>query len=233
MATGTTTTLLPHLRANLPYDPLRDFETVALICSFPNVLVVRPELPAKDLGELIALLRANPGKYSYASSGYGASPHLSAEWFKLLTQTDILHVPYTGSGPALPALLGGHVDMMFDTMPSVWPLVQQGKLRALAVTTADRVPFVAELPAIAEVLPGYDVTSWLGIVVPTGTPADIRAKLSEQLLQWTQDPAIVQRLRDLGAVATGKTAEEFSAYMLRDYQKWQRVTRETGIKLGN
>jgi tripartite-type tricarboxylate transporter receptor subunit TctC len=233
MATGTTTTLLPHLRGNLPYDPLRDFETVTLICSFPNVLVVRPEIPAKDLGELIALLKANPGKHSYASSGYGASPHLSAEWFKLLTRTEILHVPYTGSGPALPALLGGHVDMMFDTMPSVWPLVQQGKLRALAVTTAERVPFVSQLPAIAELLPGYDVTSWLGIVVPAGTAAEIRAKLSSQLMQIVRDPAIVQRLKDLGAVATAKTAAEFSAYMLRDYQKWQRVTREIGIKLNN
>src|SRR5436190_371771 len=121
-ATGTTTTLLPHLRANLPYNPMRDFDAVSLLCSFANVLVVRPEVPARTVAELIGLLRANPGKYSYASSGYGASPHLSAEWFKLITKTDILHVPFTGSGPALPALLGGHVDMMFDTMPSVWPL---------------------------------------------------------------------------------------------------------------
>ena len=121
-------------------------------------------------------MRAEPGKFSYASSGFGASPHLSAEWFKRLTKTDILHVPYTGSGPALPALLGGHVDMMFDTMPSVLPLVQEGKLRALGVTTAERVPFLPDLPAIAETLPEFDVTSWLGIVVPAGTPADIRAQ---------------------------------------------------------
>src|SRR5436190_14861036 len=110
-ATGTTTTLLPHLRRNLPYDPLRDFDAVSLLCSFANVLVVRPDLPARTVSELIALVRASPGKYTYASSGFGASPHLSAEWFKLMTKTDILHVPYTGSGPALPALLGGHVDM--------------------------------------------------------------------------------------------------------------------------
>ena len=108
-ATGTTTTLLPHLRRNLPYDPLRDFDAVSLLCSFANILVVRPDLPARTVGELIALVRANPGKFTYASSGFGASPHLSAEWFKLMTKTDILHVPYTGSGPALPALLGGHV----------------------------------------------------------------------------------------------------------------------------
>src|SRR5262249_58427131 len=127
--TGTTTTLLPHLRSDLPYDPLRDLAAVTLLCSFPNLLVVRPEVPARSISELIALVRANPGKYSYASSGFGASPHISAEWFKLITKTDILHVPFTGTAPPLPALLGGHVDMMFDTLPTVLPLVQQGKLR--------------------------------------------------------------------------------------------------------
>jgi tripartite-type tricarboxylate transporter receptor subunit TctC len=149
-ATGTTTTLLPHLRSNLGYDTLRDFDAVSLVCSFPNMLVVRPELPARTLAELLALVRANPGKHTYASSGFGGSPHIAAEWFKLLTKTDILHVPFTGSGPAQPALLGGHVDMMFDTMPTVWPQVQAGKLRALAVTSAERVPFVPDLPSIAE-----------------------------------------------------------------------------------
>lgn len=231
LATGTTTTLLPHLRAKLPYDPLRDLEAVALICSFPNVLVVRPGIAAKNVSELIALVKANPGKYSYASSGYGASPHLSAEWFKFLTKTDILHVPYTGSGPAQPALLGGHVDMMFDTMPTVWPLIQDGKLRALAVTTAERVPHAPDLPALSETLPGYDVTSWLGIMVPTGTPPEIRAKLSAQLLQIMNDPTMIARLRELGAVVTAKPADEFTDYIMRDYQKWQRVTRDTGIKL--
>ena len=233
VATGTTTTLLPHLRSNLPYDPMRDFEPIVLLCSFPNILVVRPEVPAKSVAELIALVRANPGKYSYASTGYGASPHLAAEWFKLMTKTEILHVPFTGSGPALPGLLGGHVDMMFDTMPSVWPLVQSGKLRALAVTTAQRVPFVPDLPAIAETLPGYDVNSWLGIMTPAGTPADIRSKLETAIRQIVQNQAMVQRMKELGAVAIGASATDFAAYMLKDFQKWQRVTHDTGIKLNN
>jgi tripartite-type tricarboxylate transporter receptor subunit TctC len=214
VATGTTTTLLPHLRSNLPYNPLRDFEAVTLICSFPNILVVRPDLPARDVRELVALLQANPGKFSYASS-------------------DILHVPVTGSGPAQPALLGGHVDMMFDTMPSIWPLVQDGKLRALAVTTAERVPFVAELPALSELLPGYDVTSWLGIMVPAGTPAEIRTKLSDQLQQIVKDPVIVQRLREFGAFVTSQAPNEFTTYVERDYRKWERVTRELGIRQSN
>jgi tripartite-type tricarboxylate transporter receptor subunit TctC len=182
---------------------------------------------------LIALVRASPGKFTYASSGFGASPHLSAEWFKLMTKTDILHVPYTGSGPALPALLGGHVDMMFDTMPSVWPLVQEGKLRALGATTAARVPFVPDLPAIAETLPGFDVTSWLGIMVPAGTPLEIRSKISAEVEGFLREPAVVQRFKELGAVAASSTPAAFAAYVKRDFEKWQRVIRDTGIKLAD
>lgn len=233
-AVATTTTLLPHLRSDLPYDPLRDFAAVTLVASFPNLLVVRPAVPASDVRQLIELLRAHPGKFSYASSGFGASPHLSAEWFKLITKTDILHVPFTGSAPALPALLGGHVDMMFDTMPSVLPLVQEGRLRALGVTTAERVPFLPNIPAIAETLPDFDVTSWLGIMVPAGTPAEIRARIAAPLAQFIREPAVVARLRDLGAVAAKpNTPEEFAAWIRKDYDKWSRVIRETGIKLGN
>jgi len=233
-AVATTTTLLPHLRRDLPYDPLRDFEAVTLIASFPNLLVVRPAVAANDVRQLIDLLRANPGKLSYASSGFGASPHLSAEWFKLITKTDVLHVPFTGSAPALPALLGGHVDMMFDTLPSVLPLALEGKLRALGVTTAERVPFLPNIPAIAETLPDYDVTSWLGIVVPAGTPAEIRARIAAPLTEFIREPAVVQRLRELGAVAAKpNTPQEYAAWIRRDYEKWGRVIRETGIKLGN
>ena len=142
-------------------------------------------------------------------------------------------MPYTGSGPALPALLGGHVDMMFDTLPSVLPLVQEGKLRALGVTTAERVPFLPDLPAIAETLPEFDVTSWLGIMVPSGTPADIRARIAAPLATFVQEPAIVARLQELGAVAAKiSTPQEFDAWIRRDYDKWGRVVRETGIKIG-
>jgi tripartite-type tricarboxylate transporter receptor subunit TctC len=231
---ATTTTLLPHLRNDLPYDPLRDLAAVALIASFPNLLVVRPAVPANSVPQLIDLLRANPGKYSYASSGFGASPHLSAEWFKFLTKTEVLHVPFTGSAPALPALLGGHVDMMFDTLPSVLPLAQEGKLRALGVTTAERVPFLPNVPAIAETLPEYDVTSWLGIMVPAGTPAEVRAKIAAPLRELITDPATARRFQELGAVvAKPNTPEEFNDWIRRDYEKWRRVVRETGIKLGN
>ncbi len=233
MATGTATTLLPHLRSDLPYDSLRDLVAVTLIASFPNLLVVRPGIPAQDVAALIALLRATPGKLSYASSGFGASPHLSAEWFKRLTKTEILHVPYTGSGPALPALLGGHVDMMFDTLPSVLPLVQEGKLRALGVTTAGRVPFLPDIPAIAETLPEFDVMSWLGIMVPAGTSAAVRARIAAPLAKFVREGAIVKRMQELGAVASPiVTPQEFDAWIRRDYEKWRRVVQETGIRIG-
>lgn len=231
MATGTTITLLPHLRSDLQYDPLRSFAAVSLIASFPNLLVVRPGIRAKDVTSLVDVLRAAPGKYSYASSGFGGSPHLSAEWFKRLTKTDILHVPYTGSVGAVPALLGDHVDMMFGTLPAVLPAVQQGKLRALGVTTAERVPFLPELPAISETLPDFDVTSWLGVVVPAGTPADIVAKLAAPLATFVHEPKVVRRMQDLGAVAaTIATPPQFDAWIRKDYENWRRVVQETGVK---
>jgi tripartite-type tricarboxylate transporter receptor subunit TctC len=194
-------------------------------------LVVRPEIPAHSVRALIDLLRANPGKFSYASTSHGASPHLYAEWFKHLTKTDVLHVPFTGSGPALPALLGGHVDLMFDTMPSVWPLVQEGKLRALGVTTAERVPFLPDLPAIAETLLGYDVTAWLGLMVPVGTPRAIRLKIATEALALARDAAFVNRLKDLGAVVIAKDPDAFADHIRSDYEKWRRVIQDTGIRL--
>ena len=220
--------------STVQYDSQKDFLPISLIGTSPLVLAGKRELPANTTDDLLKLLRANPGKYSYASSGFGASPHLSAEWFKLVTETDVLHVPFTGSAPALPALLGGHVDLMFDTLPSVLPLVQEGKLRALGVTTAERVPFLPNIPAIAETLPDFDVTSWLGVVVPAGTPAEIRARIAAPLADFIREPAVVARLRDVGSVAAKpNTPEEFAAWMRKDYDKWGRVVRETGIKLGN
>lgn len=231
IGTGTTTTLLPHLRRDLPYDPRRDLAAVASIASFPNLLVVRPTIPATNVRSLIDVLRAAPGKFTYASSGFGGSPHLSAEWFKRLTKTDILHIPYTGSVGAVPALLGDHVDMMFGTLPAVLPPVQEGKLRALGVTTAQRVPFLPDLPAISETLPDFDVTSWLGIMVPVGTPVDIRAKIAEPLAKFVREPAVVKRMQDLGAVAaTMGSPQDFDAWVRKDYENWGRVVQETGIK---
>jgi tripartite-type tricarboxylate transporter receptor subunit TctC len=228
---GTTTTLLASLRSKIPYDALNDYEPLALVTVFPNILVVRPGVEAKTIPELIDLLKKNPGKYTFASTGAGSSVHIAGEWFKLATKTEMLHVPYVGSSPALPALLGGHVDMMFDTMPSILPQVQQGALRGLGVGTLTRVAVVPDLPAIAEFIPGFDVASWEGFVVPKGTPADIQKKIADAILEAMKDPAIAEKMNRVGAVPVVKGPEEFRAHMKADYEKWQRVTKETGIKL--
>jgi tripartite-type tricarboxylate transporter receptor subunit TctC len=228
---GTTTAILKALKPNLAFDPINDFAAISLITAFPNVLVVRGDFPAANVAELIAAVKANPGKFTYASSGFGGSLHLAAELFKLTTGTDIVHVPYAGSAPAITALLGGHVDLIFDTIPSIWPSVQAGKLRALAVAGAQRTPVAPELPAIAETLPGFDVTSWEGILAPAGTPAAVIGKIADEIKRVVAEPQFAQSLLKLGAVATSNTPEEFAAFIQADYAKWQRVVKEAGIKV--
>jgi tripartite-type tricarboxylate transporter receptor subunit TctC len=228
---GTTTAILKALKPNLAFDPINDFAPVSLITVFPNILVVRGDFPAANVGELIDVLRANPGKFTYATSGYGSSLHLAAELFKLTTKTDVVHVPYTGSAPAITALLGGHVDLIFDTIPSIWPSVQSGKLKALAVASRQRATAVPDLPAIAETLPGFDVTSWEGILAPAGTPAAVVAKIADEIKRVAAEPSFAQSLLKLGAVATSSTPEEFAAFIAADYAKWQRVVKEAGIKV--
>jgi len=227
---GTTTAILKALKPNLAFDPINDFVPISLIASFPNVLVVRGDFPAGNVKELIDVVKANPGKFTYASSGYGGSLHLAAELFKLTTKTDIVHVPYTGSAPAITALLGGHVDLIFDTIPSIWPSVQSGKLKALGVASLQRTPTAPEIPAISETLPGFDVGSWEGILAPAGTPAPVVARIADEIKRVAAEPSFVQSLLKLGALATSNTPEEFAAFINADYAKWQRVVKEAGIK---
>jgi tripartite-type tricarboxylate transporter receptor subunit TctC len=228
---GTTTAILKTLKPKLAFDPINDFAPISLMATFPNILVVRGDFPAKDVRELIEAAKANPGKFTYASSGYGSSIHLGAELFKLTTKTDIVHVPYTGSAPAITALLGGHVDMIFDTMPSIWPNVQSGKLRALGVASLRRTAAAPELPAIAETLPGFDVTSWEGMLAPAGTPAEVVAKIADEIKRIAQEPQFGQSLVKLGAIAASSTPAEFTAFINADYARWQRVVKEAGIKV--
>ena len=228
---GTTTTLLASLKKRIPYDPIRDFEPLVLFGTFPNVLVVRPQLGVKTIAELIDLLRASPGKYAYASTGYGSSTHIAAEWFKHETKTDILHVPFTGSSAALPALLGGHVHLMFDVMATIWPQVQDGALLALGVGSPRRVALAPDVPAIAETLPGFDVSSWIGLALPAGTPADIVKRSSDGILEAMADQAVVERMRKIGAVANVLDPEQFRAFMKADHEKWQRVIKANGISV--
>ncbi len=225
---GTNTTILKVLKPTLPFDPM-GFTPVSLIATFPNVLVVRPDLPAQNVDELIALAKANPGKYTFASSGYGSPLHLAGELFKIATGTDILHVPFTGSAPATAALLGGHVDMSFDTMPSIWASVQAGKLRALGVVSLQPTPAAPELPALTQRLPEFEVTSWQGILAPAGTPDAIVAKIAAEIRRVVSDPQFAKMMLETGAVMTADTPTEFAAFMAADRAKWEKVIREAGI----
>jgi tripartite-type tricarboxylate transporter receptor subunit TctC len=225
---GTTTAILKVLKPKLAFDPINDFAAISLMATFPNILVVRGDFRAGNVKELIDAARSNPGKFTYASSGYGSSLHLGAELFKLTTNTDIVHVPYTGSAPAVTALLGGHVDMIFDTMPSIWPSVATGKL---GVASVARTPAAPELPAIAETLPGFDVTSWEGMLAPAGTSADVVAKIADEIGRIARDPQFAASLLKLGAIAASSTPPEFSTFINSDYVKWQRVVKEAGIKV--
>jgi tripartite-type tricarboxylate transporter receptor subunit TctC len=222
----------PSLYPKMPYDPVKDFAPVTLVASVPNVLVVNPEVPAKSVQELIDLAKAKPGELNFASSGNGTSIHLSGELFKAMTGTDIVHVPYKGSGPAVTDLLGGQVQMMFDNMPSSLPHVKAGKLRALGVTSAKRSPALPEVSTIAEAgVPGYDATSWFGILAPAGTPEPVVTRLQGAIVQALGEPEMRQRMADLGAEPVGDTPAEFGQFITAELAKWAKVVNDAGVKL--
>jgi tripartite-type tricarboxylate transporter receptor subunit TctC len=222
---------LKALRPKLAFDPINDFAPVSLLATFPNLLVVRPGLSATNVPELIALARGAPGKLTFASSGYGSSLHLAGEMFKLMSKTDLLHVPFTGSAPATTPLLGGHVDMVFDTMPSNWSAVQAGALRAIAVASKQRAPGLEKIGAISDALPDYDVTTWEGMLTPAGTPPAIIDKIAAAVQRVAQDPNFAKRMLDIGAVVASSTPAGFSTFIHSDYAKWKRVVSEAGLKI--
>ncbi|MFM2150525.1 MAG: extra-cytoplasmic solute receptor protein [Pseudomonadota bacterium] len=230
MGTASVNSVLPAVRPDVGYDTLRDFAPVLLVASFPNMLVVHPDVPAQNLSELIALLRSQPDRLTYASSGIGSSVHLAGELFRLMTQTQMTHVPYRGSAPAVTDLLAGRVSMMFDNMTTVWPHVQRGALRALGVTGLQRSALAPQVPAIAEVLPGYEATSWVGLMAPARTPPSSVAKLAEAARSALALPAVVQRMTELGADPGGGGPDEFARFLRGDVEKWLRVVREAGVK---
>ena len=232
MGTIGTQAINQSLYEKMPYDSTRDFAPVTLVAVVPNMLVVHPSVPAKNVAELIALAKSRPGQLNFASSSTGGSPHLSGEMFKQMTGTEIVHVPYKGSAPAVTDLLGGQVSMMFDNMPSVLPQVKAGKLRALGVTSARRSPAAPEIPTIAESgVPGYEVDSWFGILAPAGTPKEIVAKLSAEIVKILQMPDVKERLAGQGAVPVGNTPEQFAEHIAKETAKWAKVVKTSGAKV--
>ena len=220
------------LYSNLPYDPVKDFAAITMIARVPNLLVINPGIPAKNVAELIVLMKANPGKYTFASSGNGTSQHLSGELFKSMAGVDMQHIPYKGSPPALQDVVGGQVSMTFDNITTAWPLAKAGKLRPLAVTTAKRSSVAPELPTLAESgLPGFEIGSWQGVFAPAGTPHEIVKRLNAEIVKILNMPDVKEKLIALGAEPVGDTPEQFSAYVKTEVVKWSDVVKKSGAKV--
>jgi tripartite-type tricarboxylate transporter receptor subunit TctC len=229
---GSTLTINPSLFAKLPFDSLKDFAPVTILAAVPNLLVVHPSLPVRNVKELIALAKAKPGQLNYASSGAGQSTHLSMELFKSMARVSMVHVAYKGSSPAITDLLGGHVLLMFDNMPSALPHAKAGKLRGIAVSTARRSPVTPDVPTVAESgLPGFEVSVWFAVLAPAATPREIVERLNGILVKALQSPDVRERLSSQGAEPIGDTPADFTAVMKRDLVKWAKVVKDANIKL--
>ena len=220
------------LYKNLPYDPVKDFVAITLIARVPNMLVINNDIPAKNVAELIQLMKANPGTWSFASSGNGTSQHLSGELFKGMAGVEMQHIPYKGSPPALTDVMGGQVNMTFDNITTAWTLAKSGKLRALAVTTAKRSPVAPDVPTLAESgLPGYEVGSWQGVFAPAGTPPDVVKRLNTEIVKIINSPDVQKKLLELGAEPVGNSSEEFTALVKTEVVKWGDVVKKSGAKV--
>ncbi len=226
-------TINQSLYSKLNYDFSRDFAPIGMMATVPNILVVNPKVPVNSVKEYIAYAKAHPGKLTCASSGSGSSIHLSCELFKMQTGTDILHVPYRGSGPAVADLLGGQVDSMFDNLPSSLPHIKAGKLRALGVTSGERVEFAPDVPTLAESgLPDFSVQSWFGLVAPAGTPPAVVARLNASLNKALASPELRQSYAAGGFVLPSmpNTPQTFTSFIGEETQKWGNVVRAADIK---
>jgi tripartite-type tricarboxylate transporter receptor subunit TctC len=217
---------------SLPYDPVADFIPVSVICDYPNVMAVPITSPAHSVQEFIDHARRNRGKVTYASSGHGTSVHLAGELFRRMANVELTHVPYRGAGPALNDLIPGRVDVMFNNIGAVLPMMKSGKLRGLAVTSASRTPLAPEFPTVAESgVPGFDVTAWYGVLAPARTPAAIVARIHDDIVAAVRDPQVKARLDQLGVGPIASSPDEFRRFLEVETQKWGAIIREAGIKV--
>lgn len=223
--------IIPHLNPQIPFDTLAAFEPVTNIARVPLMLVVNKDLPVRSVPELVAWLKQNGARASYGSSGIGAAPHLAGELFKQLTGTQMAHVPYRGSGPAVADLMAGNIQVMFDSMPSSAGAVREGQLRALAVSTAERVAAFPELPTVAEAgVPGYEISTWYGVWAPARTPAPIVSALQRAVAAAVATPEAKARLEALGAEPVADSPEDFAAFTRAEYERWGRLVRDAKIE---
>ena len=231
VGTVSTHAINPFLYSKLPYDTVKDFQPVSLIARLPNILVVHPSLPANNVAELIAHLKANPDKLSYGSSGAGTSIHLAAELFKIKTGTTMTHVPFRSSGDIMNNLTGGHINLAFDNITLAWPQVKAGRLRALAVSSTARSEIAPEVPTVAETIPGFDATSWHGVFAPAGTPKPIVDAMAAEMKRILELPDVKEKLFEIGAIASPMTPDEFVKFIDGERTKWAEVVKASGAKL--
>jgi tripartite-type tricarboxylate transporter receptor subunit TctC len=221
----------PALYAKMPYDPVKDFTPITLIGVTPNVLVVNPTVPAKDVKEFIAYAKANPGKLNFGSGSTGSAGHLAGELFNGMAGVQMTHIPYKGAAPAMQDLIGGQIHLMFDNMASSLPQVKAGKIRALAVTTPKRASAAPELPTIAESgLPGFDISTWFGLFAPANVPKDVVAKLHAEFARALALPDVREKLASLGIEPVGNKPEEFAAYIKSEAVKYGDVIKKSGAR---
>ena len=232
MSTSGIQAINPALYAKMPFDPNKELAPIAPLVSLSNVLVVHPSVPAKSVKDVIELAKKEPGKWTYASSGNGTSIHMSGAMFTQLTRTDILHIPYKGSAPAVADLLGGQTHMMFDNIPSSLPHIRSGKLRALATTGAKRDPALPDLPTIAESgVAGYESGVWFGLMAPAGTPRDVINRLNQAAVEATKAPTFVKRMTDLGYNIIPGSPEDMTRMLQQEIQRWTPIVKASGAKV--
>ena len=231
MGTVGTHSINGSLYSKMPYDMVKDFAPVSLVASTPNLLVVNNDLPVKTVPELIAYAKANPDKLSFGSPGIGSSVHVSGELFKTMAGVKMTHVPYKGRQFAIPDLVGGSIQLMFDNMPSALPMAREGKIRAVAQTGAKRSAAAPDVPTVAESgLPGFEATSWFAVFAPAGTPPDVVAKLNAEIQRVYRLPDVQERLGKLGLDAILSSPEELARYQAAEIAKWAKVVKESGAK---
>jgi tripartite-type tricarboxylate transporter receptor subunit TctC len=220
----------PFLLKSMPYDPLKDFAPIAHVLDADGLLVVHPSVPAKDLKELIAYAKSQPGKLSYASGGMGTTSHLAGEIFKSMAGVDIVHVPYKGNAPAITDVIGGQAQMIFATMPTVLPHAKSGRLRTIATLGSARNRSTPDIPAAIESLPGYEVSNWIGLFAPAGTPAEIVGRINAEVQKIMRSPEIEKRLENEGAKFVPTTPQTFAAFQRAENERWGKAIRAAGIK---
>lgn len=231
MGTVATHGINKSLYAKMPYDPVKDFEPVSLVASTPSVLMVHPSVPVNSVAELVSHAKANPGKLNYGSSGNGSSHHLAGQMFSSLAGVNMVHVPYKGTAAAITDLLAGQIQLTFDTLPSAMPHVKAGKLKPLAVTSAQRYPALPNLPTVADTLPGYEIGSWYGVLAPAGTPREVVKKLSDDIAAVVHRADMQEKLLAQGAKPVGSTSEQFAAHIQSELKKWSTVVKDSGARV--